>query len=175
MSLIRILLVDDDLAFRKSTAKLLESDECVVETAPSGEAALARFAEVRFDVVLCDLVMQGLSGLELLPKLREIDAHVPVLMITGHGSIDSAVNAMKAGATDYVTKPFNSDELRLRIARVVEYQRQRSQLSALQEEFAARSAFAKMIGRSRAMEDVFQLARKVARTDTTVLILGETG
>ncbi|MBK6765835.1 MAG: sigma-54-dependent Fis family transcriptional regulator [bacterium] len=172
---IRILLVDDDLAFRKSTSKLLESDECIVETAASGEAALARFTEVRFDVVLCDLVMQGLSGLELLPKLREIDSRVPILMITGHGSIDSAIGAMKAGAADYVTKPFNSDELRMRIARVVEHERQRHELATLQEEIASRSTFARMIGRSRAMEDVFHLARKVARTDTTVLILGETG
>ena len=91
----RVLLVDDDLAFRKSTSKLLENDFCIIETAASGEAALTRFAEVRFDAVLCDLVMQGMSGLELLPKLKEIDPRVPIIMVTGHGSIDSAIAAMR--------------------------------------------------------------------------------
>ena len=175
MSTTRILLVDDDLAFRKSTSKLLENDFCIIETAASGEAALARFAEIRFDAVLCDLVMQGMSGLELLPKLIEIDPHVPVIMVTGHGSIDSAIAAMKAGAVDYVTKPFDSDELRLRLMRAVEQERQRKEFEILQDQLLTRTGFSGMLGRSRAMEDVFALANKVASSDSTVLVLGETG
>ncbi|MBK8129920.1 MAG: sigma-54-dependent Fis family transcriptional regulator [bacterium] len=175
MSTTRVLLIDDDLAFRKSTAKLLEDAFCVIETSASGEAALARFAEVRFDAVLCDLMMQGMSGLELLPKLREIDPNVPIVMVTGHGSIDSAVAAMKAGAIDYVTKPFNADELRLRMMRAVEYERVRRELVLLQEQFSQTKGLGGMLGRSRAMEAVFTLANKVAASDVTVLILGETG
>lgn len=175
MSTTRVLLIDDDLAFRKSTAKLLEDAFCVIETSASGEAALARFAEVRFDAVLCDLMMQGMSGLELLPKLREIDPNVPIVMVTGHGSIDSAVAAMKAGAIDYVTKPFNADELRLRMMRAVEYERARRELVLLQEQFSQTKGLGGMLGRSRAMEAVFTLANKVAASDVTVLILGETG
>jgi len=175
MSTTRVLLIDDDLAFRKSTAKLLEDDFCMIETAASGEAALARFAEVRFDVVLCDLMMQGMSGLELLPKLKEIDPHVPIVMVTGHGSIDSAVAAMKAGAIDYVTKPFNSDELRMRLMRAVETERSRRELSLLQERVGQKQSWGGMLGQSRAMEDVFALATKVSASDITVLILGETG
>jgi DNA-binding NtrC family response regulator len=175
MSTTRILLVDDDLAFRKSTSKLLENDFYQIETAASGEAALARFSEIRFDAVLCDLVMQGMSGLELLPKLKAIDPRVPIIMVTGHGSIDSAIAAMKAGAVDYVTKPFDSDELRMRLMRAVEQERQRRELESLQDQLKTRSDFSGMLGRSRAMEDVFTLANKVASNDITVLILGETG
>jgi DNA-binding NtrC family response regulator len=155
MSTTRILLVDDDLAFRKSTSKLLENDFYQIETAASGEAALARFSEIRFDAVLCDLVMQGMSGLELLPKLKAIDPRVPIIMVTGHGSIDSAIAAMKAGAVDYVTKPFDSDELRMRLMRAVEQERQRRELESLQDQLKTRADFSGMLGCSRAMEDVF--------------------
>ncbi len=175
MSTTRILLVDDDLAFRKSTSKLLENDFCMIETAASGEAALQRFQEVRFDAVLCDLVMQEMSGLELLPKLRAIDPRVPIIMVTGHGSIDSAIAAMKAGAADYVTKPFDSDELRMRLMRAVEQEKQRRELELLQDQMLTRTGFSGMLGHSRAMENVFVLAKKVAASDVTVLVLGETG
>lgn len=171
----KILLVDDDLAFRKSTSKLLEDEFGTIETAANGEAALARFAEIRFDGVLCDLVMQGMSGLELLQKLKDIDPRVPIIMVTGHGSIDSAIQAMKAGAIDYVTKPFSADELRLKLRRAIEQERQRTELELLQNSLAASASFHDMLGRSRTMEDVFILARKVAASDVTVLILGETG
>ncbi len=171
----RILLVDDDFAFRKSTAKLLENDFCMIETAASGEAALARFAEVRFDAVLCDLVMQGMGGLELLPKLKVIDPRVPIIMVTGHGSIDSAIAAMKAGAADYVTKPFSAEELRMRLMRAVALERQQRELETLQETLLVHKGFSGMLGKSRAMEDVFTLAKKVSSSDITVLILGETG
>lgn len=171
----RVLLIDDDLAFRKSTSKLLENDFCIIETAASGEAALTRFAEVRFDAVLCDLVMQGMSGLELLPKLKEIDPRVPIIMVTGHGSIDSAIAAMKVGAADYVTKPFSAEELRMRLMRAVALERQQRELEMLQEALLVHTGFNGMLGKSRAMEDVFTLAKKVSASDITVLVLGETG
>lgn len=171
----RVLLIDDDLAFRKSTSKLLENDFCIIETAASGEAALTRFAEIRFDAVLCDLVMQEMSGLELLPKLKEIDPRVPIIMVTGHGSIDSAIAAMKVGAADYVTKPFSAEELRMRLMRAVALERQQRELEMLQEALLVHTGFNGMLGKSRAMEDVFTLAKKVSASDITVLVLGETG
>jgi DNA-binding NtrC family response regulator len=172
---LRILVVDNDLAFRKFTARILDDARWEVDGAATGEMALEKFEHASYSAVLSDLVMGGMTGLELLKKLREIDPHVPIVMVTGHGSIDSAVEAMKAGANDYVTKPLIADELRLRLVRVIEHEQERRRLGVLQEELEQVAQLDKMIGPSQAMKDIFSLVRKVAPTDTNVLIRGETG
>lgn len=176
MKPMRILIVDDDLAFRKSTKKLLENTGWSVETAASPEDALDLLRRTDFDIILSDLVMPGMSGVDLLKRLRREDPEIPLIMITGHGSIDSAVEAMKAGAADYLTKPFNPDELEFRISRALEKQRLDRRARLLEEEMASSAGrLGDMIGHGKEMEKVFRLTRRVAETETNVLILGETG
>jgi len=171
----KILIVDDERIMRESLAGWLERDGHEVETAPSGETALDLLKESRFDILLLDIKMEGMSGIEVLKHVRTTDPDVAVVMITAYGSISTAVEAMKIGAQDYLLKPFDPNELGLLIDKILNHQAQARENLFLKEEYKERTRFESMLGQSRTMQEVFRLIEDVAPADSTVLITGETG
>lgn len=170
-----VLLVDDDETFRAVTRSLLIDSGFKVTICEDVNTAEEALKEREFDLLLTDLVMTGRDGLSLLGSARNLRPSLPVVMITGFASVSSAVEAMKAGAEDYLTKPCSSDELLLKIQRVLEKQHDKRELIRLRAEVSNRFTFGNIIGRSPSMRAVFTLIEQVAETDATVLIQGETG
>src|SRR5512138_2286576 len=171
----KVLVVDDQRNMRATTAILLRQAGHAVEEAESGAAAIRRVQQEPFDVVLTDLRMPDLDGLEVL---RAVRAHAPdtqVIVMTGYGTIESAVEAMRRGALDYVSKPFKEDELLLRISRAVEQRRLRGQLHLLTDDFRRRYGLEHIVGTSPAIREVLERVQRVAATEATVLLTGESG
>jgi len=175
MSGAKILVVDDELIVRESLGGWLERDGHKVEKAASGEEALEKCQNTRYDILLLDIKMEGMSGLEVLKKVKETDPDVSVVMITAYGSIPSAIEAMKSGAYEYLLKPFDPDELMVLIEKIMKHQADRRETLFLREQYKERTRFESMIGQSRALQEVFDLIERIAPTDSTVLIKGETG
>jgi DNA-binding NtrC family response regulator len=175
MSSAKILIVDDELIMRESLAGWLQRDGHIVQTAPSGEEALEKLKDSHFDIMLVDIKMEGISGLDVLQQVKESDPDVAVVMITAYGSIPTAIQAMKDGAYDYMLKPFDPNELGVLIEKITRHQEQEREMLFLREEQKARTRFESMIGQSKSMQDVFDLICDVAPMDSTVLITGETG
>jgi DNA-binding NtrC family response regulator len=175
VSNIKILIVDDELIMRESLAGWLERDGHAVQTAASGEEALEKLKQTHFDIFLVDIKMEGMSGLEVLRRVKESDPDAEVVMITAYGSIPSAIEAMKDGAYDYMLKPFDPNELGVLIEKIIQYQEQARENIYLKEQFKERTRFESMIGQARPMQEIFDMIRAVAPTDSTVLITGETG
>ena len=172
----RLLVVDDERGIVIALKGLFSKEGYEVETAESGEEALERVKAGLFHVIITDLSMKGMSGLELLKKVRELDPQCAVLMITAYGNQRIAVEVMKAGAEDYLPKPFDNDELRLKVRKVMETQLLKRAHSQLLEQVRLETGiFENMIGRSRAMVRVFETIEKVAPTDVTVLVRGDSG
>ncbi len=171
----RILVVDDERAQRELVAGFLAKHGFDVIQAASGQAALARFKQEPFDLVLTDQKMPDRSGLEVLEGARAITPETAVIIMTAYGTIETAVGAMKAGAADYLTKPLNLDELLHRIHRVRERQHLLSENRELREALAERHRVEGIIGESGAMQEALSLVRRVAPSDATVLIRGESG
>jgi DNA-binding NtrC family response regulator len=160
----RILIVDDDRAFRVSTAALLADEGYEVDAAPGGDDGLTKLREERYDLLLLDLKMEGRTGLSVLEELRRAGHSIPVLMLTGYATIDSAVQALKLGADDYLTKPCDNDVLRSKIRAIL----------ATRAPLLGMGA-ARIIGRSAEMQEVMKAIERVAPTDSTVLLRGATG
>ena len=175
MGTAKILIVDDELIMRESLAGWLARDGHSVDMAASGEEGLERFKKIRYDIMLVDIKMEGISGLDVLRQVRDSDPDIAVVMITAYGSIATAIDAMKSGAYDYLLKPFDPNELGMLIDKIIEYQAQTRENLYLKEQFRDRDRFESMIGQSHAMQDVFNLICDVASADSTVLITGETG
>jgi DNA-binding NtrC family response regulator len=175
MSGAKILVVDDELIVRESLGGWLERDGHTVDKAASGEESLEKFEKTRYDIILLDIKMEGMSGLEVLKRVKEIDPDVSVVMITAYGSIPSAIEAMKSGAYEYLLKPFDPDELMVLIEKIRKHQAERRETQFLREQYKERTRFENMIGQSIALQGVFDLIESVAPTDSTVLIKGETG
>lgn len=171
----KVLIVDDDLAFRIATLALLEDHGYAATIATNGEEAKVQLAGQHYDIVLSDLVMPGINGIELLQHIRSAYPGVPVIMVTGFASIGTAVEAMRLGARDYVTKPCDNDELLLKIRRALEEQEKDKELTMLRAEVRETYAFGNMIGKNEGMKEVYKLVQQVAATDVPALILGETG
>ena len=179
MSPERLLVVDDERGVREVLSVLFERGGFAVRTAPSGEQALAAYAEWSPDVVLTDLTMPGMSGLELLRQVKALAANegrdVPVIILTAHGSTASAVEAMKEGAFDYVAKPFNNDELRLLVRRSLNLRALEADNARMRMELGSRYQFAQFVGASPRMQEVYALVRRVMATRINVLVCGESG
>ena len=175
MSSTKILIVDDELIMRESLGGWLERDGYAIQTAPSGEDALEKLKETRFDILLVDIKMEGISGLDVLRHVKENDPDVAVVMITAYGSIPTAIEAMKNGAYDYMLKPFDPNELGVLIEKIIRYQDQAREMQFLRAEVKERTRFESMIGQSRPMQKVFDLISDVAPMESTVLITGQTG
>ncbi len=172
----RLLVVDDERGIVIALKGLFTKEGYEVDTAESGEEALEKVKAGLYHVIISDLSMKGMSGLDLLRAVRELDPQCAVLMITAYGNQRIAVEAMKAGAEDYLPKPFDNDELRFKVRKVMETQLLRRAHSQLLEQVRLETGvFENMIGRSRAMMRVFETIEKVAPTDVTVLVRGESG
>ncbi len=171
----KILVVDDELILRESLAGWLERDGHDVDKAESGEQALEKIKNIRYDILLVDIKMGGISGLEVLKKVKENDPDVAVVMITAYGSISTAIEAIKNGAYDYLLKPFDPGELGVLIEKIIEHQAQARENLFLKEEYKERTRFESMIGQSMAMQEIFDMINDVAPANSTVLITGETG
>ncbi len=171
----RILVIDDDRAFRVATRTLLEDDGYQVDMAANGDDGLTRIREGDFDLVLSDIVMDRMTGIALLQEVKPRLPDLPVIMVTGFGSIQTAVEAMRLGATDYLTKPCNNEELLIKIRRALELQQKDRELKQLREELRGTYHIGNMVTRSDAMREVLQQIRQVADTDVTILVQGESG
>ena len=171
----KILIVDDELIMRESLGGWLERDGHEVHKTGSGEEALEKLKETRFDILLVDIKMEGMSGLDVLRQVKEGDPDVEIVMITAYGSISTAIEAMKNGAYDYLLKPFDPEELGVLIEKIIEHQAQVRENLFLREQYKDRTRFESMIGQSRPMQEVFDLIRDIAPTESTVLICGVTG
>jgi DNA-binding NtrC family response regulator len=171
----RILVVEDDDSLRRVTQAQLE--KCRYQTAAAGDAdeALQILEKGPRELVLVDLNLPGMSGLELLRKIRADYPETTVVMVTAFGSIETAVEAMKSGAYDYLTKPVHPDELRAVVSRVLERHRLIEEVRVLRSTVDQKYGFENIIGRSRTLLEVLDAASRVAHSDATVLILGETG
>jgi DNA-binding NtrC family response regulator len=170
-----VLLVDDDASFRRVVEYQLHEDGYRVLTAPNAAAALHRFHAEQVDVVLTDVRMPDSDGMELLARLKLLQPDLPVVMLTAHGTVGSAVEAMKIGAFDYLTKPFTREQLRVVLRKTLDVAALRQENRHLREVVAERFSFVHMIAGSRAMHDVTDVASRVVQTDTTVLLYGESG
>ncbi|MFC1869036.1 sigma-54-dependent transcriptional regulator [Thermodesulfobacteriota bacterium] len=175
MSGTKILIVDDEMIMRESLAGWLERDGYIIEKVESGEEALESIKDTKFDIMLVDIKMEGISGLEVLKRVKESDPDTEVVMITAYGSISTAIEAMKNGAFDYLLKPFDPNELGLLIDKIIEHQARAREVLYLKEQHKDRTRFESMIGQSGPMQDIFNLIQDVAPTNSTVLITGETG
>lgn len=174
-SRIHILIVDDDKAFRIATSALLRDEGYMVKAVRGGEEALRAISEESFDLILSDLVMEGMNGIELLQHIKHDIHDAIVIMITGFGSVQSAVEAMHNGAYDYVTKPCNNDELVIKIRRAIDEKLKSEELTLLRGLLQTEANFSNIITRNEKMKQVFKLIQQVAETDVTVLVQGETG
>ncbi|HEA66369.1 MAG TPA: sigma-54-dependent Fis family transcriptional regulator [Desulfobacterales bacterium] len=175
MNSTKILIVDDELIMRESLAGWLERDGHVVETAASGEEALQKLKDSRFEILLVDIKMEGMSGLDVLTKVQESDPDVAVVMITAYGSISTAIEAMKNGAVDYLLKPFDPNALGVLIDKITENQAQAREILYHREQYKDRTRFESMVGQSKPMQEIFDLIQDVAPTNSTIMITGETG
>jgi len=171
----RILVVDDEKAMLLALKGLLTKEGYHVETTASGEEALRHIETGSFHVVITDLSMNGVGGMQVLEHARRFDPDLAVIMITAHGSEKIAVQAMKLGATDYVPKPFDNDELRVVVRRVIETVLLRRDHRRLLDQMRDVYGFEQIVGRSPAMRRLFETIDKIADTDVTVLIRGASG
>src|SRR5579872_2075167 len=169
-----ILIIDDEASARYGMRRALEGSYRVVE-AGSAEEGRAGVASARPDAILLDLVMPGEDGIAFLQRLREAGDETPVLIVTALDTAKTAVDALHAGATDYIVKGFDIEELRKRVGNIVKLAALGEENERLRRELVAEGQFGRMIGSAAAMRRVFEMAERVAPTDTTVLILGESG
>ena len=172
----RILIVDDEPELRRTLARLMAANGLTVLTAASGEEALKIIATESVEVALVDLQMPGISGLDLLAKIESDEIDLAVVIMTAHGDVGTAVNAIHSGAYDFLTKPFRSmDEVVLTVKKAVEHRRLRERNQALEQKLLDLEHFGELIGSSKRMRSVYERAMGVAGTGSTVLISGESG
>lgn len=172
----RILLVEDEKAIQLALSGLLSRQGYEVAVVGTGEEAFGELSASSFDLILTDLALgRGASGMDVLRRAKEVRPETVVVMITAHGSERVAVEAMKAGADDYVPKPFDNDEIRLVVQRALERTRLQRENRLLLEQVQRQYGFENLIGTGSAMRDVFETLQKVAETDLTVLVRGESG
>ena len=170
-----VLLIDDDDSLRRVVEYNLREEGYRVLTAADGATGLQAFQGETVDLVLTDVRMPEMDGLELLTRLKAMQPDLPVVMLTAHGTIDSAVEAMKLGASDYLRKPFNREQLKAAVRKALEVAALTSENRYLRQVVAERFSFASMIAGARVMRAVTDTAARVAQSDTTVLLEGESG
>ncbi len=171
----RVLLVDDNESQRRVGEFWLKEEKYEIVTAANAEEALQLTGKSRFDLVISDIKMPGLSGIELLERLREESPGVPVILVTAYGTVNDAVTAMKFGAFDYVLKPLTSDALKIAVTKALEHGQLVSENQYLRAFAEKTSKFESLIGHSKKMVELFEMAAQVAQRDSTVLITGESG
>jgi DNA-binding NtrC family response regulator len=173
--IVRILIVDDEKVMQESCSRILVKEGYQVYIANSGEEAIEKFDREFCDLVLLDLKMPGMGGIETLRRLKEMEPGLTVLIMTGYPSIETAVRAIKLGAYDYITKPFTPDALRIAVNRALERKSLIIENQHLRKQLQAKNEADIIIGQSEAMRNIYELVRRTAPTDSTVLITGESG
>jgi len=171
----RILVVDDEEAMRESLNDWLKEDGYEVGLAASGKAAVEMVRNGPWDVILLDLKMPGMDGLETLKRIKAERPDAEVLMMTAYATIDTAVEAMKAGAFDYLVKPFDPDEIEIQVNKIISHREVVLENILLRKQLDEKYQYDEIIGKSDAMQEIFEMIRRVAPTDSTVLITGESG
>ena len=167
-----ILIIDDEKAIRKTLTEILTYEGYKIDEAGDGEEGLKRFAEKAYDVVLCDIKMPKVDGIEFLEKAREINNEVPIIMISGHGNIDTAVDAVKKGAFDYISKPPDLNRLLITLRNALEKQSLVIETKVLKRKV---SKVQEIVGQSSPIQKIKDTIEKVAPTDARILITGENG
>lgn len=175
MSKTRVLIVDDDDAVRNSLAEVLQDRGYETSSAENGGAAIVCLQESPWDVALVDLKMPDMTGIDVLKKIRDMGSGTTVIIITGYGTIEGAVEAVHSGAFDYITKPFTPDEIVMRVEKAVQQKQLVEENVYLKKTLEERYEFCNIIGTSKAMQEIFAAIEKVAPTDCSVLIQGESG
>jgi len=171
----KLLIVDDEASLRDFLTIVFEEDGWSVDSAGSLAEAREALKRIEPDVVLCDLMMPDGSGIELLGEIKQHNEKTPVIMITAYTSTKSAVEALKAGAHDYIAKPFDNEELKIVVSKAVERRDLEAENIYLRQALEQKYTFTNVIGRSRAMREVFAVVSRIAKTGSTVLIMGESG
>jgi DNA-binding NtrC family response regulator len=171
----RILVIDDEESIRDSMSLVLRKEGYRVETAASGAEGMKLFGAEAFQIAFVDLKLPGTTGLDVLNRIKEADPETPVIIITGYASIESAVEAMKRGAFDYMTKPFTPEEVRVVTRKALETRRLVFENMSLRRELEAKTEFELVVGKSRAITQVLDVVRRVSPTESTILITGESG
>ena len=171
----KILLIDDDVSHAEMAGEVLSRAAFAVTLAHSGEAGIKEAREREFDVVLCDLRLPDTDGMEVLKKLKALDPDLEVIIITGFGSVEKAVDALRSGAYSFLEKPLNRDQLRSTVTNAVERRKLAGENRELQKIVHEKFGFEGIVGSSPPMQQVFQRLRQVAPTDARVLITGENG
>jgi two-component system response regulator AtoC len=171
----RVLVVDDEENLRHYLQMVLGEEGYQVETAPDGKAALEKMQHHAWDIILCDIRMPRMDGMALLKEVKEKELEGTIIMMSAYGTVDTAVEAMKIGAYDYVSKPFNADEIILTLKKAEERERLREENIRFREEVHRDYGLANIVAQSEAMRKIFDFIRKVARYKSSVLITGESG
>ena len=171
----RILVVDDEEIVRESLSAWLEKDGFALDTAEDGPSGLAKLAAERRSILLVDLKMPGMDGLEVLRRAKEAQPDLAVVIMTAYATVDTAVNAMKGGAYDYLVKPFDPEELSLMIQKIVSQQALVRENLILRKVLKREYRFRDLVSKSASMHAVFDLAKTAARSPSTILVLGESG
>jgi DNA-binding NtrC family response regulator len=170
-----VLLIDDEAVFREDMAVMLRDEGYDCETAADGEEALAKLADLTPDVILCDLVMPGISGVELISRMATIVPQTPVIIVTAHATLDTAVGAFRAGAVDYIIKPVMAEDLFQKIGRCVEQSQIERELLYLRRQISEQATGTTIVGHSRAIEELRELIARIGPSASSVLITGESG
>lgn len=170
-----ILVVEDDSAMRELLVESLNDEGYLTSNASNGREGVAVVRDQHVDLVITDLRMPDLDGLDMVRELRTLDSHPDVITITAFGTIDTAIKAMKLGAFDYITKPFEIDQLLISVERALRDRNLRCEVTRLRQEVASRYGFGNIIGHSEAMQEVFELIRRLKDSPVSVLITGESG
>ena len=171
----RILIVDDDASFRRVVEFTLQEEGYQTAALGDAEEALQAFLEAEFSLVVTDMLMPRLTGLDLLTRMHAVAPEVPVVVVTAHAELENAVQAMREGAFDYLQKPVNRDELKIVVRRALDVAKLKNENRELRQVVSERLCFENMIGVSKAIQKIFATAAQAARFDSTVLILGESG
>ncbi len=170
-----IHIIDDEKIIHEVLEDLLVSEGYECRLSSNGEEALKKHQSESFDLVLLDLLMPGMDGIEVLQKIKKIDPNAVVIIITAYASIESAISAMKKGAFDYIQKPFQHDELLISVKRAIKHKKLQEENIQLKDELRRKFSFENIIGKSKIIQDVFNLISASAPTRSTILIQGESG
>lgn len=170
-----ILIVDDKSSMRKVLRRVLEEDQHSLLEAENGEEALETIKRQHVDMLITDIKMPRMDGMQLIRLIREIDQEILILVMTAYGTVETAVEAMKLGAYDYLTKPFSTEQVRLIVRKALERQKLLYENKYLREKLNDQYNYRRLVGNSPAMQPVYELIERVAPTDTAVLIRGESG
>ena len=175
MDRLNVLVVDDEAVIRDGLMRILDGERFAVDTCRSGHAAIELMQHKEFGLIITDLKMPGLNGIEVLKAVKALQPDVPVIMITGYATVDTAVDAMRNGAVDYIAKPFTPEQIREKIDLALEQRTVMLDELYLKKEIISHHGFEHFVGESREMQKVYRRIMQVAPTDSTVLITGESG